>query len=529
MNKWFFEKNDYIINHPINITFDEALRMSPEEFKAWILQVRKEVVYAWDVLGLPPRPGYSEQEMIDQFRELWSYPTHDILEVDAHTGTKDLIRSTAYIGNAVNQFFPTMMKVWINYSDDITAGRSIYDYFTKDELFRTFLKYSIRHFKRDGFYNYSHNVEPNDKEHWGDLPLAETGMQWIEDFELQNYRKRGKFDYWIAPMKEEGDTEYSGFAAHLRNAERITINREELETVWHLIPDHCKSNVNYDKTELYRIRYFTPGQRIFPLGFASFRISYSQYAANFPPLIAKWLYETYTEPWKGEDTIYVWDPSAGWGGRLLGALSVRDDRHLTYLANDPNTDHNTTDGRTKYHEIYDFYCAHVQKGGIFQVPHNDFGFWQSGSEIMHTHPNFKRYKGKLSVVFTSPPYFAKERYSEDPTQSCVKYPVYAQWKEDFLKPTLETAATYLRPGGYLIWNIADAEFGGEFLPLEQDSCEIMQSLGLTFVQKYKMGLGMMPGSHRVNIETGLPKAKNFAKTKKGIWLKYEPIYIYKKS
>ncbi len=525
--EYFFEKNNYLLDHEINKTFDEILVMSKEEFRQWAIDLRKAVVYSWDVLGIPPRTGFDKKEIIDQFLELSDYQTDKLLTKDLCTGNKDLLRNTTSLGNAVNQFFPTMMKTRINYTDDGESGRSIYDFFADDALLETFHTYATRHFKRDSFYNHSRHVEASDSTS-DNLPCAATGFTWVTMFELQNYRNRGKFDYFLCPVKE--DFEYTGYAEHLKHADRLTLNRQEIEALSHdILPAHCQTNVDWDRSELYRIRTYTHGQRLFPIGFKNFRVSFCQYAVNFPPLTAKWVYETFTQQWKDEDTIYVWDPSAGWGGRLLGSLCVDRERHLMYLGNDPNTDHNTTPGRTKYHEIDDFYRTHCHKKyTLIPTPYTDFKFWQLGSEVMQFDPAFQEYNGKLSLVFTSPPYFSKERYSEDPTQSAIKFTEYEEWAQNFLFETLNTAVEWLRPGGYIVWNIADAKFGAQMLPLEADSQDILQKLGMTFVAKYKMTLGSMPGGNRVDKETGLPKAKNFCKTKKGIWLKYEPLFVYQK-
>ena len=132
----------------------------------------------------------------------------------------------------------------------------------------------------------------------------------------------------------------------------------------------------------------------------------------------------------------------------------------------------------------------------------------------------------MDLVFTSPPYFAKEAYSDDPEQSYKKFGDYDSWRDGFLRPTLETCVEWLKEDRYLLWNIASAKFGNEMLPLEEDSCDILDSLGMTFITKLKMTLAQMPGGNRLDTETGLPKAKNFCKVN-GLWLKYEPIWVYK--
>lgn len=525
MKKWYYEKNTELIQSHVNKTFDEVLVMSEEEFRAWVIDLRKVVVQLWDEKGQPPRVGYNTDEIIAQFQELEPFRVNKFIERDEVTGNKDVIRNTSVLGNAVNQFFPTMMKTRINYSKDVDAGRSIYDFFAQDELLDTFLTYARRHFKRDSFYHYSNPVKVLDQSQHPHLPVSDSAEEWILSFERDKYRRRGKWDYWLAPREEE--TEYTGYNETIRAQKHLRINRETIERLGKKIPVHCRTNIDWERSESYLIRVYEPGQKLFPVGLKAFRVSFCQYAVNFPPLTAKFIYERYTEEWKNEPNIFVWDPSAGWGGRLVGALSTDDERHLVYLANDPNTDHNTTEGRTKYHEVADFYRDNIYRG-LFALPHNDFYFWQKGSEEMQYDMAFQQYRGKLSLVFTSPPYFAKEAYSQDPEQSYKKFSHYESWREGFLKPTLKTAVEWLRPGGYLAWNIADAVFAGEMLPLEKDSTDYLESLGMEHKTTWKMSLAQMPGGNRLDPDTGLPKAKNTCKVN-GLWLKYEPIFVFRKS
>ena len=137
-------------------------------------------------------------------------------------------------------------------------------------------------------------------------------------------------------MKPDKEQEYTGYDDKLRNVQWAQVTKEEIEQLD--IPDKCKVNMK-DDCDVYQIMLFKKGQKIFPLGFKPFRISWCQYAVNFPPLTAKYLYEKYTEHFKEQSTIRIWDPSAGWGGRILGAMSISDDRNIHYISTDPNTDH----------------------------------------------------------------------------------------------------------------------------------------------------------------------------------------------
>jgi hypothetical protein len=518
-------KNTKLLNHEVNKTFEEILWMNMDEFRLWCKELRETVVDLWDNHGLPPRVGYDNDEIIEQFKKMESFHVHKFSIKDDLTGEKNVIRNTHNLGNCVNDWFPTMMKTRINYSDNVDAGRSIYDFFALDELYERFVTYATRHFKRDSFYHYSVPIQIGDTQYGNDLPFPDDSVKWIEEFHHGKYFNRHVYDYWLAPVKD--NSEYTGYNEELKGKKYLIVNKNQIQDLLFHIPEKCRTNVDFSKSETYQIRVFKLGQKLFPIGLKAFRVSFAQYPVNFPPLTAKFLWEKFTEDFKNEEQIVVWDPSAGWGGRLLGVLSVTDTRHIKYVACDPNTDHNVDVNRTKYHEIYDFYTSNVRKGGLFPEPHNEFEFYQCGSEVIQYNEQFQKHKGKISVVFTSPPYFGKEAYSEDEEQSYKKFPQYELWKNGFLYETLKTAYEYLRPNGYLLWNIADAKFGNNMLPLEQDSIDICHKLGFKHIDTYKMSLAQMPGGNRIDTVTGLPKAKNTYKTN-GLWLKYEPILIFKK-
>lgn len=516
--KHFYEKNTYLLEHEVNKTFEEVLWMSDDEFKQWLRDMRKEVQYAWDELGIPPRVGFSEEEIVDQFNKISSFPVHEFESIDEMTGEKDVIRNTSVVGNAANQWFPTMMKTKIVYND-ISKAKSIYDHFVDEDLFEKVYTYGHRHFKRDSFYHYSNPLKVGETIEVGSkLHRIKSGVDFINWFESEG-REYDTHDYWLKPDKEQ---EYTGYDDKLRNVKWLQITKEEIDSL--KIPDKCKVNMKEDMNT-YQIMFFKKGQKIFPLGFKPFRISWCQYAVNFPPLTAKYLYEKYTEHFKSQSRIVIWDPSSGWGGRILGAMGVSDDRNIHYIGTDPNTDHtillDNGQKSTKYEDLAKFFNERTYRGnGLF--PHtNTYEIHQCGSEV------FEYEEESIDMVFTSPPYFAKEAYSDDDEQSYKKFGQYEAWVEGFLRPTLTNAYRYLKHDRYLLWNIADAKFGNEMLPLEGDSINICKELGFEYVTTLKMALAQMPGGNRVDEETGQPRAKNFCKVN-GIWLKYEPIFVFYK-
>lgn len=533
--KWFYEKNEELINSPVNKTFEELLWMNDTEFRQWVVDMRKTVIDLWDNKGLPPRVGYNEDEIVDNFRKMISFSVHE-LEVE-----KDIIRNTSVIGNAVNQFFPTMMKTKISYSTKGNA-KSIYDYFADPALLDTFVTYASRHFKRDSFYHYSSPISEGDVLSLNVAPYRVTdATDFVEWFE-SNVDK-DKYDYWLCPVKE--NKTYTGYNVELGKRKNLIVDAAFDS------PIRTKTNVDIDRSNAYTIRLFKRGQKVFPVGLKAFRVSFCQYAVNFPPLTARYLYERFTAHIDKQDQINIYDPSSGWGGRLIGAMSVDVRRKIHYIGTDPNTDHNTHDGRTKYHEIADFFNENVRIDGTLYGDHHTYEMFQRGSEVIGDDPRFQKYKGEIDMIFTSPPYFAKEVYSDDPEQSCHKFNQYEAWRDGFLRPTLETCVEYLKSDRYLLWNIADAAFDGELLPLEEDSCNILKSLGMEYVTTIKMTLAQMPGGNRT-VETGEKEElvtstifgntveqvsvvkgmmKNYCEVQsknKKLMLKYEPIFVFRK-
>jgi hypothetical protein len=536
MTNWYYERNDELLNSEVNKTFEELLYMSKDEFRQWVIDMRKTVVDIWDKKGIPPRVGYDRKDIIANFEDMVSYPVHE-LEVE-----KDVVRNTSVVGNAVNQFFPTMMKTAISYS---TKGkpRSIYDYFADDDLLDTFVTYASRHFKRDSFYHYSSPISEGDVLEIGPSPYVVTDAKSFAEWFDENIEGKYPYSYWLCPVKEE--KVYTGYNQELAKKKNLFVEAS------FAVPTKHKTNVDVDKSNKYSIRLFKLGQKVFPLGLKAFRVSFCQYAVNFPPLTARYLYERFTEHIKDQDVITIYDPSSGWAGRLLGAMSVDDRRNIHYVGTDPNTDHDTSEGRTKYHEVADFFNHNVRESGSLFPKSHTYDMFQLGSEVIGDDSRFQKYKGKLDLVFTSPPYFAKEVYSDDPEQSCHKFAQYDAWVEGFLRPTLTTAVEFLRSDRYLLWNIADAAFDGKLLPLEEDSCKILRELGMEYVTTVKMTLAQMPGGNRT-VETGDVEEvvnstvygdeisqrkvvkgmmKNYIEIKSGsknLFLKYEPVFVFRK-
>ena len=470
--KYFYERSN-LLESEVNINFEELLWMNDSQTTEWIDKMRSFILSQWDGEGIPPTIGQSESKIKTNFRKLRDYNIQQFLISD-DDGNKNVIKNYNKFASGVNQFFPTMLKT--------TVGKSsIYDWFT-DEYKDKFHKVIRRILKRDSMYN------------WSKCLLQ--GEELPEHFFIVQHKKNSVENIYK------------------------TLTIEEIEN----LDDKYKTNLPSeldDENYKFLVHKFELGQKLFPAGIQAFRLGLGQPAVNFPPLTARWIYENYTNHIPKEETLNIYDPSSGWGGRILGAMSSH--RKIHYIGTDPNTDNFINElGITRYEYVANFFNDEcLESNSFWEEEKNTYHVFQEGSEHIGNHSDFQQYKGKLDLVFTSPPYFDREQYSSDETQSFKSYPQYDDWRDNFLKPTLENAFHSLRNDRYLLWNIADIKIGKDkFHPLEQDSIDILTNLGMEYQGKLKMLMTSMVGVDQSNVKNSVVVGKKA--------LKYEPIFVFKK-
>ena len=193
----------------------------------------------------------------------------------------------------------------------------------------------------------------------------------------------------------------------------------------------------------------------------------SYIASQFKPESAKVIYNTF-------QAKRVLDFSAGWGDRLVGFLASNAE---SYIGIDPNS---------KLHEPYqkitDF-CNTGKETRFICAPAEDADL--TGVEV--------------DFVFTSPPYFTLERYSDEDTQSWKRYPQMSAWLERFLFPTLSKCWDVLSDGGRILVNIADAYTNGKREEICLPMLRYMESLGATYEGVIGYEMGARPGKNMENI------------------------------
>ena len=227
------------------------------------------------------------------------------------------------------------------------------------------------------------------------------------------------------------------------------------------------------------LKYCTSPLEMFKM--MSFRGSSRCY--NFRPATAKALYELY-----GKDNCKVLDTSSGFGGRLLGFFTAKNTAE--YVGIDPNT----ADSCNKFILYMSRYFTN-KKAYVNKIGSEDF--------TIESYPQYENY---FDISFTSPPYFNIERYSDDITQSHVKFNTYDAWVDGFYRNTIYNSCNSLKLDGVFAVNISWVDNIKEYTE------EFLNDCGFYIIKEDKYLL-------RIH-----PRESSYGSDKMS---KYEPIWVAK--
>jgi len=236
-----------------------------------------------------------------------------------------------------------------------------------------------------------------------------------------------------------------------------------------------KRLIGYCRTVL---KYCTSPLEMFKM--MSFRGSSRCY--NFRPATAKALYELY-----GKENCKVLDTSSGFGGRLLGFFTAKNTSE--YVGIDPNT----ADSCNRFILYMSRYFN--KKAYVNKIGSEDF-----------TVENYPQYENYFDISFTSPPYFNIERYSDDITQSHVKFNTYDSWVDGFYRNTIYNSCNALKLDGVFAINISWVDNIKEYTE------EFLNDCGFYIIKEDKYLL-------RIH-----PRESSYGSDKMS---KYEPIWVAK--
>jgi hypothetical protein len=169
-------------------------------------------------------------------------------------------------------------------------------------------------------------------------------------------------------------------------------------------------------------------------------------ATTFMPGYAKSIYEFF-------QARRVLDPCAGWGDRLTGACISSCVEE--YIAFDPNR--SLRPGYTDImkvlgHQLIECNDTMLRFSNGFQ--HHALPFEVGAAQLF----NSEGFSGYFDLVFTSPPFFDYEMYSD-------ANPKYSSWLDEFYVPMFQHCARLVKRGGFVCIHIDDTSAGNirEFL------------------------------------------------------------------
>lgn len=199
--------------------------------------------------------------------------------------------------------------------------------------------------------------------------------------------------------------------------------------------------------------------------------------SQFRPSVAKALYDMY-------ESKNVLDFSMGWGDRLAAFYAGNTTEH--YVGIDPKIDN---------HPIYD-----AQRD--FYIKHTSFFENEKTSEF-HAIPaedfDFSNYKNYFDMVFTSPPYFNVEHYSQDDTQSFKRHKSVEDWNDKFLHKVLTNIYPSVKLNGIVAINISDifstsGKGKKRWLEITTPMNNHLKSLGMEYIGAIGMEMAKRPNS-----------------------------------
>lgn len=242
-------------------------------------------------------------------------------------------------------------------------------------------------------------------------------------------------------------------------------------------------------------------------------VANTQACSNFRPGFALSYYRRYCR--RGGEVVL--DTSTGYGGRLVGFLA--SNTRGTYIGIDPNKP--THDGNVRM--MRDLGVPKGYRSLLINLPAEDVDVdnplinaeWLAPMTDVRGPggvPMFATLREVCDFSFTSPPYFSKEHYSDDDTQSWVRYGDDPEkWREKFLAPMLRLQFDALKPGAFSCVNIADVKVGRFQVPLQEWTQQAGIEAGFELVHEDRYRLSRRMGRGTTN----------------GI-IAFEPVFVFRK-
>jgi len=426
-----FTQHPIKTNDELNITFHEINMMDYVEFREYSYKLRNELLRCWEEEGNPPQIGKDTKGIIEDLQNLKNIDTKKLI-LDSNDKDYEFVLSNYNrAGSSCNQFFPTLYDVTVDKS-------SIRDVLKSDDFKLRWLRVMVRNLKQDYLYQFSTKI--------------------TDSINIPNSSNDGLI---IQRVKEPSEISFT-------KEELLELKNNGVLEEYHI--KNIEREFNFYKN--FEIRVYEKDKKVLIPLIHIVRLSFGNRPVNFPPVIAKTLYEHFL-PKKDKNIVY--DCCSGFGGRFLG--SIMSDRNIHYIGNDVNSKIFDDDS---YNQLSKFIENNL---GIESSYHIE----KRGSEEMDKSDELKKFIGSVDLFITSPPYFSKEKYSRDKSQSYLKYPNYKDWIQIYFRKSFEIVHRSLKSKGICLLNISDININDTYFPLELDSINIMEDIGF----KYQYQIGML--------------------------------------
>lgn len=189
---------------------------------------------------------------------------------------------------------------------------------------------------------------------------------------------------------------------------------------------------------------------------------------NYRPMIAKAVIGKYSH-----DGPIV-DFSAGYGGRLLGALAL----NRSYIGIEPS-------------------CGQIAGFRRMMSVLSRLGFTLPTVELSRGVAEVQMIglsSKSADLVFSSPPFFNWERYSKSYNQSYRRFPQYEIWRRNFLESIVSESYRILSKGGHFALNVSN----GKRLPSVTHVREAARRAGFSLLTIHRVGMPKVPYLHPRN-------------------------------
>jgi len=467
-NSYPFPKHPLVESERFNCEYEKLIEMDFNSFKRFSLDLRDELFRVWKEENTPPYIGKTRDEIVKDFINL---KEHDLSTL-IMAGDEDyeyVIHNNYRYGSSCNQFTSALQKTRID-------GVSLWDILSKEEHELKWIRILTRNLKQDYSYEFSKRIY--DKK---DLRgLFEGGWKLL-------VQKKSPIDNVIYSKKELKELVKDGLLEeyHIQNL-----------------------GVLYQEETEFNIRKYKGETKVFSHILHIIRIGFSNTPTNFNPLIARNLYENFLDE---NSSHIVYDSSSGWGGRFLGAMV--SNRKIKYLGVDVNS--NLFEPENTYDGIASFLKDELQMDCDYSV--------QKISSVRYRDTKeYEENKGKVSMILTSPPYYAKEEYSQDIEQSYLHFSNYKDWLGTFLYTTFQIGYELVKEGGYCLVNISDVTIKNNSFNLELDTINVLEHIGWKY--QYQIGMKM---NRFIGMNAGSVVNRVFDEDRK-TYIKVEPILVFKK-